>query len=154
MRARTHERRNAPHVPAIVVTYLGRLAISSSLISGFLVWRVIETSAGSQQAADAAVIGVVMAFIAVTTGSVAVLGSILASTRTPAGEPGAAPLDVNVKNTEKEPVPTDPQPGTLQPSTPAAADNPLVKPPGVPAADFPSGDSIDSDTVVDPGAPA
>lgn len=86
------------HVPAIVVTYLGRISAGAMLIGGFLVWRIIETSAGSKTAADAAVIGLVMAFLGFGTGGMTALGAILASTgKSSATEPAGTPGDpVNV----------------------------------------------------------
>jgi hypothetical protein len=105
------KKQREPHVPQSVVSYLGRIAWTATAISGFLVWRLIETTAGADTTADAAVVGVLVAFIAVATGGTATLGAILASTRN-----GATPTPVTVENTPSDPVPTEPQGGTVTPA--------------------------------------
>lgn len=110
MRRHRAARRDDVHVPAIVVTYLGRISAGAMLIGGFLVWRIIETSAGSKTAADAAVIGLVMAFLGFGTGGMTALGAILASTGKGSAQPAGTVADpVNVTLPD-EPVQVTPVP--------------------------------------------
>lgn len=102
-RRRGSHSQNDVHVPRIVVTYLGRISAGAMLIGGFLVWRIIETTATSKTAADAAVIGLVMAFLGFGTGGMTALGAILASTRS-----GNEPTPVKVENEPADPVPVEP----------------------------------------------
>lgn len=123
MSSRRRHQRDDIHVPYIVVTYLGRISAGAMLIGGFLTWRVVETSSGSDVAVDAAVVGLVTAFIGFGSGGVSALGAILASTRSSTvaspGEPGAPPIAVEgvpggqpvpVADADAVPTPAEPEP--------------------------------------------